>query len=416
MNKFSKIVLFTFCLCYVLCAFSTVAYAVEVDTNYVPLTTIPGVFTQGQATNPVNVLKGVYGLAIGIGSVIAVVMIIFAGFKYMYQESMSGKSGAKEMIQNAIYGLLLILASYIILRTINPALVEFDVNLPGGSGRLQALLALQTQSDNLHAELLRGAPAREAIRTEIAGIVTNIGTKQAEIDSLETDIEELGLTPAEIKANQDKIAILKGDIANLQKDQVTKSIAIRTIETQISTGLNRQAHFTDVASQLDALIKEKGDSSAPSEITTIVNSLSGYTTSQTEYIQRLIDEAKALPITDANRAQVNAYVASAQQNIAYLQTSKSLIDDVKSLPQVYMTNNVSGVPSSNPLPIAQQSAQFDAVISKYNQQIATYTAQNRPDLAANLQKDISGITTVMKVGVASKCGGSANASLTLCKP
>jgi hypothetical protein len=113
--------------------------------GYKPLVTLPGIFTAGEATNPVEIIKGIYGIAIGIGSVIATVMIIWAGFEYMYQESITGKSAARERITNAFLGLLVILGSYILLRTINPALVEFNLLLPGGRGAngVAGLIAVQ---------------------------------------------------------------------------------------------------------------------------------------------------------------------------------------------------------------------------------------------------------------------------------
>jgi hypothetical protein len=48
----------------------------------------------------------------------------------MTTESISGKSGAKERIKNAIIGLLIALLIWIILNTINPNLLKFNFNLP----------------------------------------------------------------------------------------------------------------------------------------------------------------------------------------------------------------------------------------------------------------------------------------------
>ncbi|MFA6158504.1 MAG: pilin [Candidatus Paceibacterota bacterium] len=123
---------------------------------YVPLTTIPGLITAGVATNPVTIIMGVYGLAIGIGSVIATVMIIWAGFEYMYVEAIGKKSAAKERITNAFLGLLVILGSYILLRTINPNLVSFNVTLPGGAGSkgLAGLIAIEQNYEAQQQRLL----------------------------------------------------------------------------------------------------------------------------------------------------------------------------------------------------------------------------------------------------------------------
>jgi hypothetical protein len=62
--------------------------------------------------------------AIGIGSVVAVGVIVYGGILYTASAGKpSMQEDAKEWIKSAIYGLLLLFASYLILNTINPALV-----------------------------------------------------------------------------------------------------------------------------------------------------------------------------------------------------------------------------------------------------------------------------------------------------
>ncbi len=63
-------------------------------------------------------------LLIGLSAVVAVVMIVWGGVEYMYTASFSGKKMGLEKVTHAIYGLVLVLTSYIILRTIDPRLVE----------------------------------------------------------------------------------------------------------------------------------------------------------------------------------------------------------------------------------------------------------------------------------------------------
>ncbi|MFA6095623.1 MAG: pilin [Candidatus Paceibacterota bacterium] len=122
------------------------------DYTYVPLTSVPGI-TDKAVVNPTSVFKGIYAFAIGIGSILAVVMIVAGGFKYMYEESITGHSDAKEKITNAFLGLLLILGSYLILRTINKDFVQIDFVLPGGTGKLSTLVAVQRATDATYAAL-----------------------------------------------------------------------------------------------------------------------------------------------------------------------------------------------------------------------------------------------------------------------
>lgn len=104
------------------------AFAAE-TTSYKPLTSLPGVFEEGQVTNPASLIRNIYTFAIGAGSVLAVLIIIIAGIKYMYQDSIGGKSHAKEQITNALLGLLIILGSYIFLYTLNSDLVNINLDL-----------------------------------------------------------------------------------------------------------------------------------------------------------------------------------------------------------------------------------------------------------------------------------------------
>jgi hypothetical protein len=55
------------------------AFAIE----YKALTSIPGVSDRDQnIKNPAELVTGVYNVAIGIGAILAVIMIIIAGMKY----------------------------------------------------------------------------------------------------------------------------------------------------------------------------------------------------------------------------------------------------------------------------------------------------------------------------------------------
>ena len=101
-------------------------------SEYELLTPLPGVETSpgsGRATAN-TYLSGVFILLIAIAGVLAVVMIIVGGIKYMSTDAFSGKNEAKGTIQNAIGGLLLALSAWIILNTINPNLVNINILLP----------------------------------------------------------------------------------------------------------------------------------------------------------------------------------------------------------------------------------------------------------------------------------------------
>ncbi len=98
--------------------------------QYVPLAPLPGIGEGGTAApNLTQYLVLVFKLAIGLAAMLAVVMITIGGFEYMTSETFSGKGDGKKRIENAIYGLLLAIASWLILYTINPKLTEFNFSV-----------------------------------------------------------------------------------------------------------------------------------------------------------------------------------------------------------------------------------------------------------------------------------------------
>lgn len=70
-----------------------------------------------------------FNLIIALAAVSAVFMIVWGGFQLMSSDSFQGKTDGRKKLENAIYGLLLVLCSYLILRTIDPRLVEIPSTL-----------------------------------------------------------------------------------------------------------------------------------------------------------------------------------------------------------------------------------------------------------------------------------------------
>src|SRR5437868_4541041 len=58
---------------------------------------------------------------IAVAGALTVIFIMIGGIKYMTTDSFGGKSDAKATIQNAIFGFVLAIGSYVILYTINPS-------------------------------------------------------------------------------------------------------------------------------------------------------------------------------------------------------------------------------------------------------------------------------------------------------
>lgn len=77
-----------------------------------------------QSNGLANFVNSLFKIAISVGAILAVLQITYAGFLYMSTEAFGEKSHAKEVIGNAVLGLLLLLSVYLILYQINPNLVS----------------------------------------------------------------------------------------------------------------------------------------------------------------------------------------------------------------------------------------------------------------------------------------------------
>lgn len=104
--------------------------AITVYAQYVPLAPLPGVGVGGGATTLSNYLESIFKIGIGLAGVFAVLMIIIAGIEYIGgAASPSARSDARKRITNALLGLILALGAWLILNTINPALLNKGLNV-----------------------------------------------------------------------------------------------------------------------------------------------------------------------------------------------------------------------------------------------------------------------------------------------
>lgn len=94
--------------------------------QYQPLVPLPGIGA-AEANNLPMYLVAIFKFAIGFAGLMAVVMITIGGFQYMSTDAIGGKSEGKERITQAVTGLLLAIASWLILNTINPKTLEFKL-------------------------------------------------------------------------------------------------------------------------------------------------------------------------------------------------------------------------------------------------------------------------------------------------
>jgi len=110
---------------------------VALAQTYIPLAPLP--IGEGGATPTTwtltSYLSGMIKLLVALGGALAVLMLVIAGTQYVAAGiNPSAKSTAKEHMMNAFIGLTLVLTSYLILNSINPKLVAFNLLLPPVGG------------------------------------------------------------------------------------------------------------------------------------------------------------------------------------------------------------------------------------------------------------------------------------------
>jgi uncharacterized membrane protein len=72
-------------------------------------------------------LSQAFSFGLAIAAALAVIMIVWGGVEIMLSESVTKKDDGKSRISGAIWGLLLALTSYLILYTINPDILNFEL-------------------------------------------------------------------------------------------------------------------------------------------------------------------------------------------------------------------------------------------------------------------------------------------------
>jgi hypothetical protein len=72
----------------------------------------------------------VYRYLVSIVLVVAIVMTVYGGFRYLFGASIGSVSAGKDIIRDALIGMLLVLGAYTILATINPATTILGLNPP----------------------------------------------------------------------------------------------------------------------------------------------------------------------------------------------------------------------------------------------------------------------------------------------
>lgn len=128
--------------------FSTLFYMIILSTNhqqkilevsenklvaatYKALAPIEGVTSNDEEVKTIEeYLPVLFNWGIAIAVILAILMTIYGGIKYMTTDAFTNKKDGKKIIQQAIVGLLLALSAWLILEQINPQILKPNTLTP----------------------------------------------------------------------------------------------------------------------------------------------------------------------------------------------------------------------------------------------------------------------------------------------
>jgi len=132
------------------------------------------------SSSPADFVNNFYLWALGIAGTLAVIRVIFGGVKYVVSAGNVAQQGdARDIITNAVWGLLLLGGAYLILNTINPQLVELRnpglTPIPAATSTPDGGVIIGQDADRLLAASLIGSASFSGDCDAIAGIGTSAG-------------------------------------------------------------------------------------------------------------------------------------------------------------------------------------------------------------------------------------------------
>ena len=335
------------------------AHAITTPDTYTPLAPLPDLNTL-QPVKEVSFKTYVtylFNLLIALGAVAAVFEITWGGFEYMTTDAVSGKTDGLKRIQNAIYGLLLILCSYLILKTIDPRFVSIPSSLVPPLQLNQSYDATlggitnsyQTQADN----------ATYANNTAIA----NVNDLQNQLNNA-TNAVDAACSGANTTAQQCQDAL--NNEANLQNqlDQAQTNQALtrynqaatgylNTVNTngtflqstplQLQTAIQGEQNSYNDA--LDSINQNGGDPAALAALQQSHDSTMTQLTMQQEYVNAqngAISTDQAIKDIQAQQASADAQITDPTMKKQVDVTAQTAVDQLKAKPT--FNTNTGSVP------------------------------------------------------------------------
>lgn len=112
------------------CAVLGIAYVAHAQDGFVALAPAPASSKLGAlygSTSLTDFINKLFQTALALGAILAVLRLAFAGYMYMTTDIWGKKGEAKTIIGEVVMGILLLFSIYLILKQINPQILNLDV-------------------------------------------------------------------------------------------------------------------------------------------------------------------------------------------------------------------------------------------------------------------------------------------------
>lgn len=359
--------------------------------TYIPLTTIPGVSvgcnpglvnnkidTSGcTPVNPVNVIKNFYGIAIGIAAVLAVIMIIFAGLKYITVESISGHSDAKDTWTGAIYGLLLLLGSYVILRTINLELVEVNLDLgePKAGTKKVSVNVLASFVESIDKQAQSAIDAQKIAVNQVASARADLVKTKTEITKLEDELINMDLADT---ANDEKAQELQIKIEALKQEERIQAENVRALDTQAkldtltASGLKGLSNINIAlsAEDIDSAVAQKNSNKETA--TRYINDLKNIGAGP-----EVVQKAEAIAQVNELLSAQSIAIATSLRSIKTVTLQMPTYMDARKMFSSYIETTGSRIDQTQTSEVARYREQSRLLLAEFDKKAATIICSGR---------------------------------------
>lgn len=214
----------------------------------------------------------IFKFAIAISAFLAVIMIIWGGFEIMLSEAIPAKIEGKNRVYSALIGLLMVLSSYLILRTIDPRLVEINTSIkpvgPATGAWQDAVSELSSNIDTLSKE----GQLRDLV------LIQQGDALQKELRDLDAKYDRKEITEAEYNVSKNTLEL------EIRANSMAKEIEVSKIY-----GLNSY-------SKVLGLINDPNQ-----QDTSTADNLSQYTASGTQFRENTIYKQYEVAIAVARK-------------------------------------------------------------------------------------------------------------------